>query len=314
MHREHRWGALLVMGLMLSAGTSCRTNEMDSGRDGALLVGLRRSAYGLPAKTADDAFWVSRARTFAAQFPGAQPAIVQIVSTYLDDGTTQFNFAKPAGYDGPVDGMAFHPGKVDHERALSLYDRSGVKAIIQIEPGSADVARSLEVAWRAFGRHPCVVGFGIDGEWFRTKGSKDKAGERMTDDLARAWMEKVLSFNPRYTLFLKHFQSKKMPPTYRHPNLWFVNDSQQFEGLKGMTAEFTAWRRFAGTAGVGYQFGYPDDRKWWSKLDCPPVTIGRELKTVIPEVRGLFWVDFSADRVEFNAAPGRAASDRPADK
>lgn len=299
-----------LAGLLLAS--ACATSEPVQRPD--FLVGLRRSAYGLPARATDDAWWVAQARAHAAAYAGARPAIIEIVSTYLDDGTTQFGFARPAADGGPVTDMAFHAGKVDHERALCLYDRTGVKAILQIEPGSADVERCLEVAWRAFGHHPCVVGFGIDGEWFRTKDSKDGAGEPVTDELARAWMEKVRSFHPRHTLFLKHFQTGKLPPTYRHPNLWFINDSQDFSGLSHMVREFAAWDRFAAGAGTGFQFGYPRDRKWWSKLHCPPVAIGRELRGAIPGVRGLFWVDFSADQVDFTAGSGTDDAGRPVRK
>ncbi len=312
MHALCRLSRILppaLAGLLLAS--ACTTSEPAQRPE--FLVGLRRSAYGLPAKATDDAWWVAQATAHAAAYEGAQPAIIEIVSTYLDDGTTQFSFARPAADAGPVANMAFHAGKVNHERALSLYDRAGVKAMLQIEPGSADVERCLEVAWRAFGGHPCVVGFGIDGEWFRTKVSKDRVGEPVTDELARAWMAKVQSFHPRYTLFVKHFQTGKLPPTYRHPNLWFINDSQDFSGLPQMVREFTAWDRFAAGAGTGYQFGYPRDRKWWSKLEGAPVAIGRELKAAIPGVRGLFWVDFSADQVDFNAGPGRAAA-RPVRK
>src|SRR5436309_2597488 len=53
-------------------------------RPASLGAGLRRSSYGLPAKNADDAWWIARAKAFAAGFPGARPVIVQIVSTYQD--------------------------------------------------------------------------------------------------------------------------------------------------------------------------------------------------------------------------------------
>jgi hypothetical protein len=44
---------------------------------------------------------------------------------------------------------------------------------------------------------------------------------------------------------------------------------------------------------------YRDDRAWWSKLDDPPVTLGKRIQAGIPGTGYLFWVDFTADRVKF---------------
>src|SRR3954453_10632752 len=97
-----------------------------------LYVGLRRSSYGLRRQNTNDIWWAQRAKTYAAQFPGAQPTILHILSNYQDDGTTQIEFKKPEAYEGPVDNMSFLPrGKLKHERALSTYDSEGVKAILQ---------------------------------------------------------------------------------------------------------------------------------------------------------------------------------------
>lgn len=268
-------------------------------KEPSLYVGLRRSSYGLPARKADDAWWVQRAKEFAARFPGAQPAIVEIVSTYQNDGSTQFEFARPAGDSGAIEHISFRPGAADHERALSLYDREGVKAILQIESGRADVARCLEIARSAFAAHPCVAGFGVDVEWHFYKETPGKAGRAVTDDEARAWTERVLSFDPRYTLFLKHWDARYMPPAYRSAGLWFLSDSQQFDELDGMMTDFSAWSRKLAGATVGFQFGYPKDDKWWSRLASPPTDIGRRVRADIPACRFLFWVDFTADKVTF---------------
>lgn len=276
----------------------------------SLLVGLRRSSYGQASKNGDDAWWVQRAKQFAAAFPDAQPAIVQIVSTYQDDGTTQFGFARPQEYAGSVKNMAFARGRLDHERALSLYDQSGVKAVIQFEPGSADVADCIRIAHQAFGKHPCVVGFGVDAEWFCTKASRDKTGVPITDDQARQWMETLQSLNPSYTLFLKHWKFKHMPPTYRHQRLWFLSDSQQFKDDKELLADFKRWAKSCKDSTTGFQFGYPDDRKWWSKIENPPRTIGRAILDAIPSCRYLFWVDFTADKVQFEDAKPKTENEK----
>jgi hypothetical protein len=267
-----------------------------------LHVGLRRSTYGLRAKNADDAWWAARAKAYARTFgdPGTvRPVVIQIVSTYQDDGTSRFGFKRPDGWTGADAGMRFGGGGIDHERALATYDREGVGAVLQIEPGSADVTDSLALLHRVFGRHPCVVGFGVDAEWYRTKASKDKTGVPIPDDEARKWMEAVSTLGPSYKLFLKHWRPSHMPPTYRHPRLWFLSDSQQFKNLEGLLDDFSRWGRAFGRETVGYQFGYPKDRPWWGKMKQPPREIGEAVRRRIPNTRWLFWVDFTADAVKF---------------
>ena len=200
-----------------------------------LFVGLRRSSYGLRKQNGDDAWWVSRAVRFATNFPGAQPLILQIVSGYQDDGSTEIEFRKPEGYQGSTANMTFRRGsKLNHEQALAAYDAHGVKALLQFEPGNADVAACFELAHQAFQHHPCVIGMAIDAEWFRTKESKDQTGLPIPDAEARRWMEQVLRFNPNWLLVLKHFEAKHLPATYRHPNLWLLTDSQEFAGQTGV--------------------------------------------------------------------------------
>ena len=90
-----------------------------------------------------------------------------------------------------------------------------------------------------------------------------------------------------------------MPPKYRHPRLWFLDDSQQFTSADECLADFKDWARHFPGSTTGYQFGYRDDRAWWSKLDDPPVTLGKRFQTSIPGTGYLFWVDFTASQVKF---------------
>ena len=285
---------------MLAAGLAgCASSATNAP---ALGVGLRRSSYGLPARNADHAWWAANARRFAARFPGAVPMIVEIVSTYQDDGSTQFDFERPAGDAGPVEHMRFHRGRLDHEAALAEYDRQGVRAILQVEPGEAELPRCLEIVHARFGKHPCVAGLGVDTEWFQTRLSMKKEGRPVTDAEARAWLEKTLALRPGYTLFLKHWDVSHMPPAYRHPQLWFLSDSQQFANAGECLKDFGDWdTHFAGST-TGFQFGYPADRRWWGKLPDPPADLGRRIRSAIPATRYLFWVDFTADKVSWEPA------------
>ena len=272
-----------------------------------LHVGLRRSSYG-GRHTPDNAWWIARAREFAAHFPGAKPTIVEIVSVYLDDGTTQFEFGKPDSYVGPAHGMTFRPDKTTHEQALNDYDMAGISVVLQVEPGNADLKHCLEAVNLKFGKHPCVIGLGVDAEWFFTKESPKHDGRPITDAEAKELVETVRALNPHYTLFLKHFSTKHLPPTFRHPNLHFISDSQDFESADEMLSDFKKWgKRFEG-ATTGYQFGYPKDRAWWGALANPPLELADRIRTTVPSCAYLIWVDFTANQVRFERNDSKAGA------
>jgi len=265
-----------------------------------LFVGLRRSSYGLRRENADDAFWIIRAKSFAGQFSGSQATILEIVSNYQDDGSTEIEFGKPPSYRGSTTAMNFKRGnKLDHERALSAYDRVSIKTIVQFEPGDADVGACFELAHNAFAQHPCVIGLGIDAEWLRTKQSKDQTGLPISDADAQQWMEQVLRFNTNWILVLKHFEPNHLPQHYRHPNLWFLTDSQEFASQADWMTNMREWATAFKNSPLGSQYGYPKDQKWWSKNPFPPIDLGAALEKGLPQFRMLLWVDFSANKVKF---------------
>ena len=87
-----------------------------------------------------------------------------------------------------------------------------------------------------------------------------------------------------------------MPPNYRH-GLVFIDDSQNLESLEAMVAEFKEWSSFFSDGLVGFQYGYRADREWWEKFEDPAKTIGDELIQNIPNVVGLYWVDFTLETI-----------------
>jgi hypothetical protein len=100
----------------------------------------------------------------------------------------------------------------------------------------------------------------------------------------------------QYRLFLKHWEQSMLPPTLRL-GLVFVDDSQQFESLDQMVAEFTEWGNAFAPAPVAFQFGYPADQKWWGKFDDPARTIGEAILKSVPNTQGLYWIDFTVLQV-----------------
>jgi hypothetical protein len=139
-----------------------------------------------------------------------------------------------------------------------------------------------------------VAGFGIDVEWLDTH--LVPGGRRVTDAEAEAWDLQLRALDTSDIFFLKHYSASRMPPQYRG-NILFVDDSQQFSGLTSCLNEFAAWASAFAPNPVGFQFGYPDDRPWWSLLPDPPQTIGNGILSRTANTRMLLWVDFTVTEV-----------------
>lgn len=250
-------------------------------------AGFRFSSYGPEYDPGPD-YWADVGRQMAARFPDSVPETVWIVGRLGGEGT-QFNFP----------GDSTHPlirfsDRDDNEPALTLFDQMGARVWLQVEPGNAPVEELIHIMLERYGHHPCVVGVGVDVEWYR---STDKPeGQAVTDGQARSWLQAARSHDPEYRLFLKHWLIEKMPPTVRD-GLYFIDDSQILPSLDAMVAEFAEWGRAFAPAPVGFQYGYPSDRPWWGELDDPPGDIGTAILAAVPNARGLFWVDFTVLQV-----------------
>lgn len=247
-------------------------------------AGFRYSTYG-PRENPGPEYWVTVGRRMAAKFAGARPQGIWIVGNYGGDGTTWLTF--PGKHSDKH--ILFSPTD-DNEAALKRFDEAGVQVWLQVEPGDAPVADLIELMLARYGGHPCVIGVGVDVEWFHSDGTPE--GRAVTDEEAATWVAAARAFDPRYRLFLKHWEQEKMPPAYRDGVL-FVDDSQQFESFDAMVDEFAEWGRAFEPAPVGYQFGYGADRDWWGALADPAGEIGRAILARVPNTQALYWVDFT---------------------
>ena len=267
--------------VIIAAG--CATVSQEVVEEKTIGAGFRYSAYG-PDYDPGPQYWIRVGQEMAARFPGAVGETVWIVGRLKDDGTL-LNF--------PVDSQ--HPlilgSETDeNEGVLDLFDRHGFRVWLQVEPGHAPVEELIDIVLRRYKHHPSVVGFGVDVEWYQS--TEKPEGKPVADAEARAWLEAVRKHDADYRLFLKHWLIDKMPPTVRE-GLLFIDDSQILPSLEAMVDEFTEWGRAFAPAPVGFQYGYPSDRPWWSKLDDPPGDVGRAILERVPNTEGLYWVDFT---------------------
>ncbi|CAG0932461.1 hypothetical protein TFLX_02600 [Thermoflexales bacterium] len=246
-------------------------------------AGFRFSTYG-PGYDPGPEYWASVGERMAAKFSAAKPRAIWIVGNYAGAGPL-------LTFPGSHQNLNIHFSLKDkNEEALTLFDQRGVQVWLQVEPGDVPVEELIDVILDRYQHHASVIGIGVDVEWFHSDGTPE--GRAVTDAEAASWVHAARAHQPHYRVFLKHWEAEKMPPTYRD-GLVFIDDSQQFENLDQMVDEFAAWARTFAPAPVGFQYGYPDDKKWWGELADPAGEIGRALLGRVPNTEGLYWVDFT---------------------
>ena len=287
--------------LLLIAAAACRTAPPPSpapeSGERPLAAGFRYSIYG-PDYNPGPQYWADFGRSMAASFPGSRPGTVWIVGRLAGDGT-ELSF--PGTSQDPL--IRFSDTDLNEE-TLTLFDQLGYECWLQVEPGNASVDETIHLMLDRYGHHPCVVGVGVDVEWFRSVDEPD--GDAVTDEQAAAWLAAAREHNPTYRLFLKHWLTEKMPPTLRD-GLLFIDDSQIFPSVDAMVQEFARWGETFAPAPVGFQYGYGSDRPWWRSFSNPPEEIGRRILDAVPNTEALYWVDFTALEV-FPPPPEIAAA------
>jgi hypothetical protein len=256
-----------------------------------LRAGLRASNYGItpfPSPT----WWSNSINSMAARFPGSTPEQVAVVVEVLGGGGRNRCWAH---FPNPNPTMNWPNVVFDtsdlFEASFDAFDANGIKVWLQVEPANCDVPMLVDLLMTQYGHHSSVIGFGVDVEWYRKDLSTN--GKAVTDVEAQSWATKVRSYNASYLIFLKHWLTEKMPPTYR-TGLVFIDDSQGHGSLNNMVAEFSNWGQTFSPSPVGFQFGYRSDKKWWRKLSDPPKTIGNAILNAVSNTRDLLWVDFTA--------------------
>jgi hypothetical protein len=237
-----------------------------------------------------ESYWVNTGNAIAAKFTGAQPAGIWIVSLYQSSGITELNFPSTGGSIPYVN----FTDTDENESYLARFDSAGLKLWLEVEPGAASMDTLISIVLNRYKNHSCVAGFGIDVEWYQAQA--DSNGEKVTDAEASLWEQKVKAVNPNYTLFLKHYDQLWMPPTYRG-SILFVDDSQEFPSLASMVSEFSSWGQKFSPNMAAFQYGYALDSVWWKQYTDPMYTIGSALLSSIPNCSGLFWVDFTINRI-----------------
>ncbi len=250
-------------------------------------AGVRSSRYGIkPFLNA--AGWQKAAEVMGGYFPGSTPGAIWIVGEMKTPRACRLAFPSPGEkYSNIQFEDADQP-----EPFLSHFDRAGVKVFLQVEPAHADPLTLIDLVLNRYRHHECVVGFGVDVEWYR-EAERPGRGIPVDDATARIWEERVKSHSPSYRLFLKHWNQAWLPKNHRG-DIVFVSDSQIFNNFEAMVEEFAAvWAPHFYPNPVFFQVGYKSDKPWWQKLSNPPETIGKAIAAKVKQSCGIFWVDFT---------------------
>jgi hypothetical protein len=256
-----------------------------------IFAGVRSSNYGIKPFPGP-AGWQKAIDAMSDRFPGSTRGAIWIVGELKRPTSCRLFF--------PSDGKAYPNiefAETDkHEEFLSHFDKTGTKVFLQVEPAQADLPTLIDVVLGRYKHHPCVIGFGVDVEWYR-ESDKPGWGIPVDDETARQWEARVKAHNPTYRLFLKHWELNWMPKTYRG-DIVFIDDGQEVKSLDELLDAFqNRWADHFSPSPVFFQIGYNSDKPWWQNLDNPPLTIGRAIAQRVKQSCGIIWVDFSLREV-----------------
>jgi hypothetical protein len=285
----------------------------DSGPHKVKWAGIRESAYGVKMAGInpfpDPAGWSKAMSSMASRWQGSVPSAIWLVGE-VDYGTkgATLQFTSPGGtYDAKIE---FNPNQykgVNHEACLSYFDTHGIKVWLQIEPGFASVPDQINAVLKKLGHHNSVLGLAIDVEWYK-KASDEGDNAYVTDSEAKNWESLVKSYNNSFTLLLKHYDPKYLPPSYRG-NIVFCCDDEQNGSLEVFLKEHKEVADKFYPNPVIYQIGYPSDKTWWGKYGDAPTVMGDALAAQSNKDQdiGIMWVDFSLNVLPYidNGLPSK---------
>lgn len=295
--------ALLIMIPILTCIICLPTPTISPTSSDSLLVkvaGFRSSDYGSNGNKyghgqTDPAYWISVAQQMSAKFPGSYPGAQWVVGYVETPETSTFMpFLASTGYSGMHD-VTFSDTNGIEEEMLTAFDNAGMKIVLQVEPGDADVPQLATMILNKFKNHSSVVGFGVDTEWLNAWDYKD--GRPATDEEILTWLDAVHAVNPDYKLLVKHWLPDHLG-SGKIEGVTYVTDSLELGSYQGALDEFVGWANHFSGSEIGYQIGYEEDMNWWSSMSDPAKTLITDIKIEVPSanIYNVYWVDFAITR------------------
>lgn len=180
----------------------------------------------------------------------------------------------------------------EHEKFLKKMEMLGVDVYLELWPRkTTNVPAAIDEWLGKLKHHPAVKGMGIDLEFAKGPAS---------DEDAKIWDEKIKSHGAGYRMFLKHWEQRFMPPTYRGKgDIIFINTSSE-ASVEALNKEYVEWAAHFAPSACAFQIGYPADEdgmdgskeKGWWKLQDPIKDWATSLVAQIkqPQDIGIIWI------------------------
>jgi type II secretory pathway pseudopilin PulG len=246
-------------------------------------------------------YWVDVAQKMATKFPGSEPGGVYTIGYIHNMGTAMpYELQSTLGtmtavtYTG--EGM-----QADPELMFDAFDAAGLKVLIGIEPGNADINVLANKLLNKYKHHSSLLGMSLDAEWYKSESGSVKMTTANITDFRNA----IEAVNSNYITVVKHYDSSKL--TAGVPRVVYLTDTCNFRSLAAAVDDYVAWADTFSANRVGYQLGYdkfevgtPDDQLWWGPLGTggqPAVVITNAILAQRPgtEIFMIYWADFTMD-------------------
>jgi hypothetical protein len=262
--------------------TPALTSEKYSG------IGIHPSAHQMAYPSS---YWENATNFVNSKVPNTGRLDIWVIGVDWPDGKgydmCHLTFPKPSGTYQHFD----FSDTDDSEAYLSSFDAGGIKVLLEIEPGDADIPTAIDLALTQYGHHSCVAGISIDIEWIHPSSYPD--GKAVTDTDASTWLAKIKSYDPNYILNLVHWKTNEMPPKFRDANLILQDDGLNLRSYAKMLSSFKDWGHHFSNANVGFIVGFDEDWSWISKLSDPADTIMNSIFSGVPNCRAVYWAPWT---------------------
>ena len=290
---------------------SCNQNPWDGEDCTVKWAGIRVSEYGIRRSFGWDNFPDAKtlaeyAGKISSCYEGSSATYILIVGTISDKRDDAGNVVSGScSLKFPLSkSISYARGSEEdfYDEYLTEMDKAGYSVWLQVEPGDADLVALATEVMTHYKHHPCVKGFGIDVEWYEYRQKADEEegdSSKLSDALAKKVVEAVRAINPDYTVFVKHWDERWLPPKYRD-GLIFVNDSQYYDSPAEQRDDFAAWAEHYAPNPVMFQIGYAADKSTvWGKYKNPAKELGQYIVEGCKSGNdiGIIWVDFTLSQV-----------------
>ncbi len=296
-------------------------------------AGIRSSYYGFADEDGQRRFPTPKEaatviKNIAAKFEGAIPSAVWIIGG-IHGQDCHLEFEETATTDPHIKFLGEYPdfwGNVrphSHEDYLNEFDKIGAKIFLQVEPGRASMEEILRLCLDKYADHSCIVGFGVDVEWYPSDGETNGPGQGAKQPIDKKELQNLVSLVQLYgkelKVMAKHWETEYVGGKPVVDDVIYFNSSQS-EGSE-LPRIFADWANYFSSNGVGFQLGYVGDSdynekngidsvdyKWWKPGGkgnfTDPITdftkaIHSKMRNKNQEIN-IYWVDFTIRWSEFD--------------